>query len=378
MAGNDFEIKKKFAWKTDIFQAVTEVRGTFVSLPEHGGGPGSDSGRALLGFFSGPPMSERPEMQITAQADGRDALPPKAPQPPARPQGRGWRPVLVALARYLAQTEVHTYAFSVAANTILSIFPFIVMMFTVAEQVFHSPAMVKEIGSMLHDVLPSNQDFVVRNMSLLVHPRGTVQAASVIMLLISSTGVFLPLEVALNRVWGVTRNRSYVMNQLVALGLAFLIGILAMIAVGASMAQTGILTVLFFGHTQNSVYGFFHQIFVQIAVAFLSVGMFFDVYWILPHRRLPIRAVLPTAVIVGLLWDLGRLLYILVLPHMDLHSVYGPFEVSVSLMIWAFLTGLLLLAGAQYSATRHALQLAHQADVEAAKKEKASQAGSRA
>ncbi|MGA7350256.1 MAG: YihY/virulence factor BrkB family protein, partial [Acidobacteriaceae bacterium] len=74
------------------------------------------------------------------------------------------------------------------------------------------------------------------------------------------------------------------------------------------------------------------------------------------------------------LWDVGRLLYILVLPHMDLQSVYGPFEVSVRLMIWAFLTGLLLLAGAQYSATRHALHLAHQADVEAAKKEKAGQA----
>ena len=281
----------------------------------------------------------------------------------------------MALARYLSQTEVHTYAFSVAANTILSIFPFIVMMFTVAEQVFHSPAMAREIGSMLHDVLPSNQDFVVRNMSLLVHPRGSVQVASVIMLLISSTGVFLPLEVALNQVWGVTRNRSYVMNQLVSLGVAGLVGVLAMIVVGVATAQTTILTFVFFGYTQNAVYGFIHQIFLQIAVAVLSVGMFFVVYWILPHRRLPVRAVLPTAVITGLLWDLGRLLYILVLPHMDLHSVYGPFEVSVSLMIWAFLTGLLLLSGAQYSATRHALRLAHRADVEAAKKAEESRAG---
>jgi YihY family inner membrane protein len=228
--------------------------------------------------------------------------------------------------------------------------------------------MVKEIGGMLRDVLPSNQDFVVRNMSLLVHPRGSVKVASVIMLLISSTGVFLPLEVALNRVWGVKKNRSYVMNQLVSLGLAFLIGLLALMAVSAATAQTRILTFVFFGHTQNAAYGFIHEIFLQIAVAFLSVGMFLVVYWILPNRRLPLRAVLPTAVIVGLLWDLGRVLYILVLPHMDLHSVYGPFEVSVSLMIWAFLTGLLLLAGAQYSATRHALRLAHKADLEAAKK----------
>jgi YihY family inner membrane protein len=313
-------------------------------------------------------MGHGQETQAEPSAGSGDALPASAPRPPARERGRSWGAVIVGLARYLAQTEVHTYAFSVAANAILSIFPFIVMMFTVAENLFHSPAMVREIGGILHDVLPSNQDFVVRNMSLLVHPRGSVEVASVIMLLISSTGIFLPLEVALNRVWGVTRNRSYVMNQLVSLGLAGLIGLLAMLAVGAATAQSGILTFVFFGHTQNAVYAFIHQIFLQIAVAFLSVGMFFVIYWLLPNRRLPVRAVLPTAVITGLLWDLGRLLYILALPHMDLHSVYGPFEVSVSLMIWAFLTGLLLLSGAQYSATRYALRLAHKADVEAAAK----------
>ena len=321
----------------------------------------------MVGFFSGLPMTKGVEIQAAAATESKPALPAPAPQPPGRPKARGWWPVLVALGRYLAQTEVHTYAFSVAANTILSIFPFIVLLFTVAEQIFHSPAMTREIGGILRDILPSNQDFVVRNMSLLVHPRGSVQIVSVIMLLISSTGVFLPLEVALNQVWGVTRNRSYVMNQLVSLGIAALIGLLALIAVGAATAQTHILGFLFFGHTQNAFYNFVHQAFLQIVVACLSVGVFFLVYWILPHRRLPLRAVLPTAVITGLLWDVGRLLYILILPHMDLNSVYGPFQVSVSLMIFAFLTGLLLLAGAQYSATRQALRLAHKADVEAAR-----------
>ena len=302
-----------------------------------------------------------------------DSALPTSPEPPARPRRRGWWPVLAGLGRYLAQTEVHTYAFSVAANAILSLFPFIVMMFTVARQVFHSTTMVTVIGGMLHDILPSNQDFVVRNMSLLVHPAGSVQIASVVMLLISSTGVFLPLEVALNRVWGTTKNRSYLMNQAVSLGLAGIIGLLVMVAVLAATVQTGLLTILFFGHTQNVVFGFIHHLFLQIAVAFMSVGMFFFIYWILPNRKLPVWSVLPTGILVGLLWDFGRLLYIWVLPHMDLHSVYGPFEVSVGLMIWAYLTGLLLLAGAHYSATRHALRLALEADREERRKEKATE-----
>jgi YihY family inner membrane protein len=294
------------------------------------------------------------------------ATPPLA-KPPARPPlGTGFRGQALSLIKYLAQTEVHTYAFSVAANAILSLF--LVMMFTLARRVFHSQPMEDVIGDMLRYFLPANQDFVVRNMSLLAHPRGGVQIASVVMLLISSSGVFLPLEVALNRVWGVTENRSYLMNQLVSLGLALAVGLLAITSIAFTAAQNKVLTLLFFGKTDNVFFSFFEHIFLQISAAFLSVAIFFVIYWVLPNRKLPLRAVLPTAIVTGLIWEGAKVIYVSVLPWLDLRSVYGPFSVSVSLMMWAFLTGLLLLAGGQYSATRHTLRLAHQADVEAAQK----------
>jgi uncharacterized BrkB/YihY/UPF0761 family membrane protein len=46
-------------------------------------------------------------------------------------------------------------------------------------------------------------------------------------------------------------------------------------------------------------------------------------------------------------------LYILALPRLNFQEVYGPFALSVSLMFWAFLSGLLLLTGAYLSAERH-------------------------
>ena len=45
------------------------------------------------------------------------------------------------------------------------------------------------------------------------------------------------------------------------------------------------------------------------------------------------------------------------LPWLDFQKVYGPFYISVGLMMWAFLSGLILLAGAHFSATQHALRL---------------------
>src|SRR5271156_6582727 len=148
------------------------------------------------GISALPPVSASPEEEALL------GVPPE-PQPPARlPANASLLDETVSLARYMAQTEVHTYAFSVAANAILSLFPFIVLMFTIARLVFHSPAMASAIADMIRYFLPTGQEFVTKNMQIVANARKGVQIASVVMLLISSTGIFLPLEVSLNRVWG--------------------------------------------------------------------------------------------------------------------------------------------------------------------------------
>jgi membrane protein len=225
---------------------------------------------------------------------------------------------------------------------------------------------------MIRYFLPTGQQFVTKNMEIVAHAHSGVRIASVVMLLVSSTGVFLPLEVALNRVWGVTKNRSYLVNQLVSLCLAAGIGTLALASVAITAAQRSVLRLLFLGHTDNILFTFASHWLLQISAAVASVLLFFLVYWILPNRKLPIRAVLPTAIVIGLCWEGAKMLYVAALPWMDLQKVYGPFSVSVSLMLWAFVTGLLLLAGAHYSASRHALRIAYLADLERAKAEKAS------
>src|ERR1700729_4398275 len=269
-----------------------------------------------------------------------------------------------ALARYMARTEVHTYAFSVAANTILSLFPFIVLLLTLTRNVFHSRSMEAVVGDMMKNLLPVGQDFVMRNMQLLTHPHKNTQLFSVVMLLITSTGIFLPLEVALNAVWGVRRNRSYLHNQVVSLGLALAVGVLAMASVASTASQQTILSWVFLNHTDNVVFHFISYGFLRLCAGLASILLFFLIYWVLPYRKIPARAVLPTAIVIGLLWQLAKVLYIHALPWLDFQSVYGPFYISVGLMMWAFLSGLLLLAGAHFSATRHALRLARKAKQE--------------
>jgi membrane protein len=310
-------------------------------------------------------LARRASFSGEAVEAGEEKVEPTLAARPAVPvAASGTLQQIVALARYMAKTEVHTYAFSVAAQAILSLFPFIVLLLTIAQQVFHSPKMVNVVVQMMDNFLPNNQYFVMHNMRILAAAHTQTRIFSVVMLLITTTGIFLPLEVALNSVWGVRKNRNYIHNQLVSLALATGVGVLAMASVVLSTGQTTILGFLFFGHTSNFAFTFIAASFLKICGGVASVGLFFLIYWGLPNRKIPARAVLPTAIIMGVLWEIAKYLYILTLPHLDLRSVYGPFEVSVGLILWAFLSGLLLLAGAYVSATRHALREARAADLQ--------------
>lgn len=259
--------------------------------------------------------------------------------------------LLRSTARYLLRTDVHTFAFSVAANAILSLFPFLLLLMTLIRRVLHSQVMYGVVENLLRDYLPTGQEFVIRNLNALVESHHRAQLFSLVMLLIGSTGIFMPLEVALNRVWGFPNNRSYVGNQLIALGLAFACGSLALLSVGLTAGNVAVLKSVLHGYGAWYVHlaAFLTMKMFSIGV---SIAIFFLVYWLLPNGKVPAQAVLPAAVITGLLSEALKYAYILALPFLNFSEVYGPFAISVSLMFWAFLTGMLLLTGAHLSAEK--------------------------
>jgi membrane protein len=246
---------------------------------------------------------------------------------------------------YLTKTEAHTFAFSVAANAILSFFPFMVLMIWLIRNVFHSQLMFDVVAQLLRDHLPVSQDFVIRNLDSLVRSRQRVKMASIVILLITSTGVFLPLEVAFNQIWGFTKNRSYIGNQLISLFLAFTCGVLAMTSVGLAAGNQWVLNFMMFGQ-RNFLFTLVTSVTLKILATAASIGIFFMLYWLLPNGKISPTRVLPAAICMGLLWEVGKYVYVKALPWINFPEVYGPFSVSVTLMFWAFISGLMVLAGA--------------------------------
>ena len=270
----------------------------------------------------------------------------------AESQRHTYSSLLLSTVRYLMRTEVHTFAFSVAANAILSFFPFVMLLMVLIRRVFHSSAMYEVVVQLLRDYLPAGQEFVIRNLNAMVGARHQTQLVSLVILLVTSTGIFLPLEVALNRIWGFPENRSYLGNQLISLGLSFWCGVMALVSIGMSAGNVELMEIVLRGHGTGFVrlVGFLSM---KIFAIGASIAIFFLIYWLLPNGKVPARAVLPTSIIMGLLFEALKYAYILALPKLNFAEVYGPFSLSVSLMFWAFLSGLLLLTGAHLSAQEH-------------------------
>ncbi len=288
-------------------------------------------------------------------------------QPVTRTKWYQWRKDGTALIAYLLDSEVHTFAFSVAANAILSFIPFVILLYTLALRVFHSSPkgpMVNAVNDMVNYFLPTatnTQGWLANSMeaAAAASSRHGVQAVSLIMILISCTGIFLPLEVALNQAWGVAKSRNYLFNQTIAFGLALL---MVCLGVGSMVANASVDNVLatvlvhdssnwFFSVLKFS-YGVLSYIWLAISTGAASIAFFFSVYYLLPNRKVPWRPVLRTSIITGIIWLAARFIFVAVLPHLDLTALYGPFYVSVGLLFWGYVSGLILFAGAQFSVAR--------------------------
>lgn len=266
-------------------------------------------------------------------------------------------------AGYLAATETHTFASSVAAYSLLSFFPFLVVLLSLTRNLLHSPRLYRSVLDLLRAYLPVSdagvehtQTFIVTNLAALTEQHGPAGWVSLLILLATCTGVFLPLEVALNHIWGARRNRSYVHNWAVAAALAFTCGVLGMLSASfTALTETYSLRLDRFLHRLPWIHSPLPLDVVSIAIVRagaipFTIAIFFLIYWWLPNTRVPVRRVLPAAVTAGLLWEVSKYVYILLLPWLNFRDVYGPFSISVTLLLWSYFSGLILLACAEIAA----------------------------
>lgn len=250
-----------------------------------------------------------------------------------------------ATLRYWMQTEVHVYAFSIAANVLLSFFPFLIVCVSLGRMVFPREAVISALDIAFRDFFPDALGNFMHNNLPQAQP---VEFLSIFILLFSANGIFEPLEVALNKVWGIHKNRSFLRNQLISLVLIFVCGTLALLS----------LAIAAIGQQNASDFAVFRWIsmwFYKSASVPITVFILYLIYRYLPNGRPPVQRVVPAAIGVGILLEALKSINMWAWPAFDakLQREYGVFRYSATLIFLSFLTSMLVLGGAEWAARGH-------------------------
>ncbi|MBV8552016.1 MAG: YihY/virulence factor BrkB family protein [Acidobacteriaceae bacterium] len=293
------------------------------------------------------------EAAVLQQAPVEQGAPPPDPfHLGPRVRVRSWRALWASIRTsllFLLETEVHVYSFAVAVNILISFFPFLVAMLLLCRYVLHWRPAVDVIIQTVTNYFPEGFGVNFRSYLLPASYARNFSLLSVALLLFTANGIFVPLEVALNRIWRVKRNRSFLQNQIVSLGLIFGCGVLVLASVSATTLNVQFLS----SHFGSSKLGALLQAIVFKASAFPATALvIFLIYWLLPNTRIPVRRLIPSSIAVAILLEISKYVNILTWPWLraKLEKDVPPFVQSISIVLWSFIATLIVLAGAEWSA----------------------------
>ncbi|MBI2908611.1 MAG: YihY/virulence factor BrkB family protein [Chloroflexi bacterium] len=233
-------------------------------------------------------------------------------------------------------------AATVAYYSFLSMFPLILGIAALFSLFLPSEDVQRELFDFLQRVSPGSAGFLERNISRIMSMRGATGALGIIVLFWSGSAMFGAASRAINRAWGIPHDRPFFLSKLRDLAMA--LGVGAVLAL--SLVLTGLSTV--FGDMVLSVRSLPFDIGARTLLFLFSSAIFLTVYKFAPNARIRWGSVWPGALVAAALTELVRNLFITyVRSFADFQSVYGSLASAIALLVWIYVSTIVIILGAE-------------------------------
>jgi YihY family inner membrane protein len=265
-----------------------------------------------------------------------------------------WRQVREVLRDSLVnffRDNSFTVSASIAYYSLLALFPMMLVLLGVSGVFIRRFELSGRLALVLGHYLPVRRDFIMTNLVSISRAYGKVSILSFLLLLWASSGVFLPLERALNQAWEVEKRRTWWRRRLLALEMAGIFGVLALASTFLVGTRRYIRPWLntWVASSILPVAEFLYRGIFAAATFGITLLMFLVLFERLPNRRLSLRQAFPGALVTALFWEAARALFMRLLPFFNYRQVYGSIGVVVALMTWVYISSAVMLFGAQVS-----------------------------
>lgn len=258
--------------------------------------------------------------------------------------------LMIRTAQEVSDDDVSHMAAGVAYYALFSLFPLLLGLIAILSFFLESEQIQTQVIELTGGFLPGSESLVQDNIAAAVGVRGALGLFSVIGMLWAGSAVFGALNRSINRAWDIHTDRPLYKGKPRQLLMALVVGVLfalsfssaAVVRTAETLSQYDVPGLAFLLQQVG-------QILLQSLSFILVLAIFLLIYKFMPNTKTYWRYIWPGAVVGAVLFELAKNLFILYLERSTYQSIYGSVTPVIVLLLWAYVSSLILLAGAELS-----------------------------
>ncbi len=247
--------------------------------------------------------------------------------------------------------EVPALGAEFAYHLLLAFFPFLIFLVTVLT---YTPLLQPQSLADLLQVLPADAYAVVASTvnEIFATDRPNILSISVILAVWSSSNGFMAVARGLNRAYDIKETRKFYTVRAMAVLFTLLIAFSILLEMVAIVFGDMLILKL----SAALCWSGFGVTLTHILQLILPVGMllilFILLYTIIPNRKLRAKEVLPGAAFTSVVWVIASVLFSAYVNNFaNFARLYGSLGGVIVLMLWLYLSSMVVLIGSEINAT---------------------------
>jgi membrane protein len=257
-----------------------------------------------------------------------------------------YRATVVANTRY-HDDVLNLQAMSLTYSTLLSLVPFLAVMFSVLKAFGVQNALEPFLAQMLQPLGADASVVTIKIISFVDNLRvGILGAAGMTMLFYTVVTLVAKIEDALNRIWRLPRSRTW--SQRITAYLSVVLVGPVMVFTALTLTASAQSYWLIERLVQIGFVSYIFTLTTNIMPFVLFCGTFTFLYKLIPYTHVRLSSALTGGAAAGILWQLvGTLFAAFVANSARYAAIYSSFAIVIVFLIWIYVGWLVFLIGAE-------------------------------
>jgi YihY family inner membrane protein len=248
--------------------------------------------------------------------------------------------------RLLLSREVTVLNNAIAFNVLLCLFPLLLVLVAAAQRLAPGGASGTALRLLLAELIPVPAETLASSLRQMTRLAPGLELVSLGLIVWGSSGVFMPIERVLNLVWGARSERSFWKSRLLAFLLTAAGAWLALVSVALTLYGRSLPRLAAADRTLAVPLALVASWAAKPAALALSWALFTLAYRVAPSARVGFGLAARAGLWAACAWELSKYAFVWNLGRMQLSTLYGPLAFAVALVLWAYVSSLVLVFGA--------------------------------